>query len=105
MKKLSFKKRLALIICIHLGAILCVSLAHAKKPKDIVAYDFEGEKFTIKNKLPKVRCKRAFIYEAHVQKWIEKCEKEGGKLIYPDTCSPRVWCTKNVKQICSLNAY
>jgi hypothetical protein len=36
------------------------------------------------------------MYEEKVEKWQKKCTAEGGQLIIPDECSPRIWCSKNV---------
>lgn len=74
------------------------TLAHGQKsePQMIKGYDHNGKLHSKKGELPKMRCMKGFIYEIKVEKWIKKCTEKGGKIIYPDTCTPRVWCSINV---------
>jgi hypothetical protein len=92
------KMTISKLIIIHLLAILWVSFAHGQGQKKslIKGYDHNGKLHYKDGELPKKRCAMGFMYEEKVEKWQKKCTAEGGQLIIPDECSPRIWCSKNV---------
>lgn len=68
-----------------------------QKPKTYFGYDQKGKAHKYDGK-EGFRCKKYFQQPIEVLEFLDKCDKAGGKRIYPDVCSERVWCSLNVNK-------